>query len=664
MADDRSTLVGDCRRWLLATWKPSVAFASSLGLIAVVADRHNRPVILLSAVLLLVSSVWLGYVVGRERKTSDYRVGRARIVVTVAIGVVSLLLMALSRLGTTFEALAFAGLGLLVVSLGAGVSEARHSRRWEHYRGPVILGMAFFGISLGLILFPTDPAFLFVVLAGVLLAELGTELHTEDRLRTQPMVNPWRQAAVGLALVVIAIGLLISWGAGPVGGLILAVVVAVGVWMAASDSDSLLIVVVIAAALIWASAPQGAAREPELEARAGVPYYLVLGDSYMSGEGGKSYYEGTNTTEPNADRTNKCRRASTAWAVGLAKSHVAQVPGRVLFLACSGAVAADIRVTSRIDPKTGLPHGPAELLAYQAEREKRGLTDPPAFVLLEVGGNDAGFGTIGKSCVGPGDCAELGNIFLATVGRLEAELDQTYRDVRAVVGPDVPVITVPYPIPVNPSRGCPDVFLTGNERQFVASLVQEINQVVKSASGRAGFHYLEPVESSLAADGLALCDGPNRGLNFLDWNPEAGGLWDSLTPTNWTHNSFHPNGRGHEAMLEAVRAWFVAHPDLRSTEPPDAGAPRVVPDMSSLFKFGVTRLCGAHPGESCDVKHNGWLYQQGVRLFGSVYLPLVLCLVGAWMFAMAPIRYANERNLSAVNVLRRIMRDLLGKPSG
>jgi len=86
--------------------------------------------------------------------------------------------------------------------------------------------------------------------------------------------------------------------------------------------------------------------------------------------------------------------------------------------------------------------------------------------------------------------------------------------------------------------------------------------------------------------------------------------------------------------------------------------------MSSLFKFGVTRLCGAHPGESCDVKHNGWLYQQGVRLFGSVYLPLVLCLVGAWMFAMAPIRYANERNLSAVNVLRRIMRDLLGKPSG
>ncbi len=89
-------------------------------------------------------------------------------------------------------------------------------------------------------------------------------------------------------------------------------------------------------------------RRSELDARvqprADEGYYVALGDSYMSGEGAREFISGTNTVEPNESRTNECRRATSAWGYRLAEVNygLEDVPHRVLFLPCSGAVAGNI----------------------------------------------------------------------------------------------------------------------------------------------------------------------------------------------------------------------------------------------------------------------------------------------------------------------------------
>lgn len=658
-----SALGDECRRWLRATWPPMVAYILALLLIAAFAGTHDRILIGLAAVALGATSIWFGHTIRRERRQANYRVGRARLVVAVVVALLSIGSMFSSVLGRWFEVLAFAGLGMLVVSIGGLVSEARRYQRWEHARGPVALGVALLAMSAALIFHPKSGVFVVVAGAGILLAELGTELYSDDRLRTVPLWNPWWTASLGSLVMLVGVGLLVSWGAGLTGGFYFAVVVLAVVWMAASDSDSLGIVMVVALALIWASVPRDVVPDSTLEARRNEPYFLVLGDSFISGEGAQRFYEGTNTSNANREHTNTCRRAPTAWPVRLATgTHPAGIPDRMVFLACSGAVSANIRSTPRFGAN-GQRQGPAELEELATRRTASGLTEPPAFVLLSVGGNDSGFGTIGKTCVGPGTCAEVGDKFLDALRKVEQQLDATQRDVRAAVGPDVPVITVPYPIPVSDSGACPDVFLSDAERKFVVQFVTELNAVVRSAATRAGSEYMDTMETALMLPGKRLCEGPNpSGLNFLNWHPQAGNLWQSLTPTNWTHNSLHPNEDGHEAMRTAAAQWFEAHPNLGTRQPTD-DSPRTVRRVDQMLKFGTTTLCSVRRQESCALEKNQWLYEEGFRLISSSFLPTVLAMVGAWMIAMAPIRWATENNITSATVILRLVR-LLRPPQG
>lgn len=650
-----SPLSTDCRLWIRATRRPFVTYFLALLIIAISAKSRSGLLVGIALVVLLVASIWVGHTIRGERRRATYRVGLARLVVAVMVGVVSVALMFLSRLHPILEIPAFAGLGMLVVSIGGLISEARRYRRWEHVRGPVALGVAFVSLAAALIFHPKSGLFIVVVVLSLVLANLGTELHSEDRLRSRPEWNPLRVAALGALMMVIGVGLLVSWGAGPVGGMIFALVVLALVSMATSDSDSLLVVVVIAFALIWASAPRVVGPDPELEAHKDASYYLVVGDSYISGEGAQRYYEGTNTSKRNEQRTNTCRRAPTAWAVRLAAKHTAaEVPRRVLFIPCSGAVGANIRATAPLD-RNGAPRGPAELEEFGTERVKRGLK-APSFVLVSVGGNDAEFGTIGKTCVGPGDCAEVGDMFFKALAKVEEQLDATYRDLRAAVGPDVPVVAVPYPIPVSDSGRCPDVFLGETERKFVVQFVRELNAVVESAATRGGFAYMNTMETALTKAGKRLCDGPSgSGLNFLNWNPQAGNLWQSLTPTNWTHNSLHPNEGGHEAMREAADEWFQTNAGLRAGHV-TRGPHRTVRSVDQMLEFGATKLCTVQEKEACGLGKNDWLYEQGFRLVSSSFLAIVLAATGAWMLAMAPIRYATEHNISSATIILRIIR--------
>jgi lysophospholipase L1-like esterase len=556
------------------------------------------------------------------------------------------------------DALGLIGLVLVIVSGGAFVSEARRSRWMEQVRGPVVLGAAFAVAAIAVILLPAGGQ-IRLILVAVLLGMVGAEVYSEDYLRALHRWGRKPVAGVGVALLLVAVGLLVAGGASVLPALIVIAVVLLIVWMTSSDSDSLLLVLVVAIAVLWAGAPRPAGHGADLEPAANDSYVLVLGDSYISGEGASAFYDGTNKVGDNADFTNECRRAPSAWPNVLARSGIAQMPARVLFLACSGAEARHIRKTAPVDDDNK-QNGPAELVEYEKKRAELGLQKKPDFVVLSLGGNDAGFGTIGQTCVGPGDCAEVGHEFLDGLAEVEALLDQSYADIKDVVGPDVPVVVTGYPIPITETGPCADVLLTEHERRFVVTFVQQLNEVVKSAATRAGFDFIDKMQDAFITANNRLCEKLNPvGMNFIGFNPKAGSLWDSLMPSNWFHNSLHPNEVGHSAMADAAASWFADHPirhaPVATTDPPHA-----VPNIDKLFEFGFTKLCDPNGDRSCDIENSGWADDQTLRLVQSALLPLTLAIIGAWMLAIGPIGWALEKNLTTVSLFFRALQRIRG----
>jgi len=123
---------------------------------------------------------------------------------------------------------------------------------------------------------------------------------------------------------------------------------------------------------------------------------VALGDSYMSGDGADIYYRGTDD-----GGRDMCRRSPTAWAAMAGQQRPFD---GALFLACSGASTYNVRADPSGRPR---PSGqPGEDLPQLAQYRRLQEVDPfhPELVVLTVGGNDAGFATVGVMCLAPGNC--------------------------------------------------------------------------------------------------------------------------------------------------------------------------------------------------------------------------------------------------------------------
>jgi lysophospholipase L1-like esterase len=149
----------------------------------------------------------------------------------------------------------------------------------------------------------------------------------------------------------------------------------------------------------------------------------------MSGEGATRFFDGTNDADE-----NECRRAPTAYAQRLVEFDRADAIKRLAFHACSGAVADEIHEV----PKFG------EIQLEQLRADKAAGADIEV-VIVSIGGNDAGFSTIGAACLAPGSCVVRGNDWLETLDHVSAEAVVAYEEIRADVGDAVPVVAVPYP---------------------------------------------------------------------------------------------------------------------------------------------------------------------------------------------------------------------------
>ncbi len=345
-----------------------------------------------------------------------------------------------------------------------------------------------------------------------------------------------------------------------------------------------------------------------------------------------------------------------------------QIPDQVLFVGCSGALAVDLWGIrpNRTEP---LP----QLTQYHdAVSDDRGRDDTrPDFaldeanvtaVLLTIGGNDAGFGDLGKACLAPGDCSTIGARFvdrLEDVGRrldvaytkLEVELDGVPRDEAG----DLPVYVMAYPMPVK-EGGCWWTLLSAGDHEFIRAFVDDLNDTIQQVAEEHGFKFVAAVESSFVEDRLRICDRHTPrglGMNFIALNPVSGRLVDVINPKNWIHNSFHPNEIGHEAMRETVQAALLDG-ELGDNEPIEELA---AADVATPCPAAVTPD-GEPSGEvrpaQCDQATFDWVWSQTLRLARHVAPMMGLGLVGAWLLLLPLIRRAQREGWTVLTLLRGV----------
>jgi lysophospholipase L1-like esterase len=519
------------------------------------------------------------------------------------------------------------GGALVYVSVGLAIGIWRRSTKGPH-RG-VALGAV--GGSAVLALAGLAVAALgvrwtwWVALLGVLTAPIGVALGSEIALRRGGWGVKQSLGSTAGGLVLLVIGLVLLHGVGVNGAyLTAATALIVGLMLAVAARSNIDIVVLITvAAVVWTFGQQSVPMPEALRPSDGEPFFVALGDSYMSGEGADVYYEGTNTPGQST-----CRRAPSAYAPQLTLERSVRVPRQLAFVACSGADIEDV-VAPDASAETQVARLRAELEALELSDENL------AFVLVSMGGNDALFGTVGRTCLLPIECTDLAPAFLDNLADVEEELAGAYADLRAQL-PGRDVVVVPYPVPIHPER-CSESVFSAREQAFLHDFTEHLNQAVMAAARRAGLPVVTTMPGALA--GMRFCDpeAEDVGVNFLAGNSVMGTFEQSVNPTNWLHNSLHPNARGHEAMRSALVAWLRQHPELHPLPEQPVAGPTTSPATDDGGSATDSPCLGAR-GKALEGCARNWAAQQTARVVLHSGWRLLPALLGAWLLALPLVR--------------------------
>ena len=411
---------------------------------------------------------------------------------------------------------------------------------------------------------------------------------------------------------------------------------------------------------------------------------VVLGDSYMSGEGAATYIEGTDE-----GGGNTCRRATTAWSQLAGR----QPPfTRLVSFACSGADSYNIRSTeSPIEPAplapTPAPQGGVDrtqldeyLIDYKAPSVEAGTWEEPALVVLSVGGNDAGFSAIGATCLAAGDCNDdtPASLFLGrNLTRLENRLRQVYTHVDYIF-PRTPVAVALYPDPAHDNAPCDDVILTKGDVDFVDGFLRKLNRVITDTADDYGFYVIDDFTDALERRNLQLCDevnGGRAGLNFIGLRSVGGLSEQRFSPGSWYHNSLHPNERGHSALHEAFQRWLNRPRDpadgqevefgesgvvglaglaTRTPNPFTAPADRPKP-VGEVYTEDADECSSWAPGDDheCVKRSSTWAAQQTAQYVAWRAVPTAAgAAAGAWLVAVAAMGWRRSRIMQAADADR------------
>jgi hypothetical protein len=656
------------RRLLQHWWVPLALYALTFAaLVVLAANRLLAGTLVASGVLLAVALWWNGHL--RRNLPANRQEEIARVAVPLVMVLFGVAAILWTVRGNPGDGWGFAGVCTLFLGIGQLLTlwrSLRHPPRWWGVPISVWLGLAILvlcglAFTAGVLMLSEESSKWAVglVVGGVLFVPLGLSLvsgyplaQLAPRLKERPdhpeaAAARWWHALLALGAVALVGGIL--WLV-PITDvdvkylLVLGAVLLLLIAAIASNAPTDVLIVVAVLALLWSTAPSGVPTDDQMfELKPDETVLAAFGDSYMSGEGAPEFYLGTNVKD-----RNECRRAPTAHAPVVVRRAVdaksSTVPQNLAFVACSGAEGIHIHTNFQHpgDP-IGSPEGKTQLEHLNFLIEGKGVK--VAAVIVSIGGNEALFGEIGLACIGPGDCSELGGRWLANLkDRVAPEVAKTYREIRAHVaehiGGQVPLLAVPYPVPLN-DRGCPESLLSPAEHRFIHGFVVELNGVVQRAAERAGLYYLDEMPRVLENWNLRICDVPmgEAGVNFFGLNPVDGVLDQRVNPQHWLHNSLHPNARGHQVMSYALETWLEQAPvKLRApaSEPPARGErPGDVRPVGRVM--GTVPICPASataPGPERCRTVGDWIADQAAALLRQSIAPLLLVAGGAWALSL------------------------------
>ncbi|PKV83060.1 GDSL-like lipase/acylhydrolase family protein [Streptomyces sp. TLI_146] len=605
---------GDTPRWLVR----AAAFLTAAGVLVLVAHLagvEGDALPLVGSVLLLLGlgwfvEAWRGAKPGQQRQALLWW-GVSLCALTVVTAIAAAFLLPRTKGGLFLSLLIVLGLALFVaLPLGLNVlSEwgVRRLRRRSSAAGD--------GAGVGLVGYLGIAAIVLCVLAVVCLGYLD-----------------WVLAAVLLATALV---------------LVLAVV-------SNTHAD---VALVLAALCLLAAAPPEHPKSQALLPAGGQRVLVAMGDSYMSGEGASSYFEGTDD-----GGRNECRRSPSAYAVALATED--RRFDRALFLACSGARTYNVIAkadANLLQVKEGKPGPRIEAQGDEPGTQIDQLTSQassfrPALVIVALGGNDAGFAILGEACIAPGDCEDQESAFTGNLPKVRKALAATFRSLRKALPADVPIVAVPYPQPLAPVGRCTGVALTKTERDFIHRFVDQVDKTVSDAAAeaKAGVEYLAEMKDSLKDHQLQLCQArkSKAGINFVDIESVNGFAAQRFSPAKWIHNSLHPNERGHKAMRDTFTTWLNNHPVLLQHRTP-APTPHEQATSQALPtpepECSMTRNAG---NPHCQNLIRAWELEQ-TRVRWPWLVPILLALAVLWVasiavFSLLPVGEPRPRDPASV----------------
>lgn len=389
------------------------------------------------------------------------------------------------------------------------------------------------------------------------------------------------------------------------------VLLVVGAWFV-FRGEGFVALVLVASVMIWVVHDRNA--DPPAVADGSRPVVVALGDSFMSGEGARTFRPGTNTTDSDG---NQCRRSPTAYAELVAR----QADAQLVNVSCSGAVIANLSTDGQYREQTAAqPSGRDPQLATVAGLDQT-VRDQVKVALVSIGGNDTGFGKIVQACLLPTNCADQQELWIAKAESLEGPLAAAYQDIQRAL-PNATIVVVPYPRYVAPVD-C-GVAVSGAEYVFVDEFIDALDGTILRAARSAGVLVADTIDSF---DGHQQCDA-EPGANVVALAPTASPIPARLRPASWTHNSMHPNEVGHRLQADKLAPLVTAliaggdpsgHVvDLDRT--PDPVTPEDRRD--ALVAEAEVQLT------------NGWLADQLTDTAATLLWPLALLITGGLLLAL------------------------------
>ena len=355
-----------------------------------------------------------------------------------------------------------------------------------------------------------------------------------------------------------------------------------------------------------ATAPPMASAEPGV----GTPYVVSLGDSYISGEAGR-WAGSSNDSAARADAlgdaayhdagggeaVERCHRSSSA------EIHIGGGIGSAN-LACSGAETATY-TTSEGWFKPGLDFydDGAGHVGQALALQQFATANDVDMVVVSVGGNDFGFGSIVQRCVenflsspswDPDYCHDDGSVTEhftpANVEAVTAAIAGALQNVRTAMtnagytDADWRLLVQTYPSPIPDGAGF-RYQESGFTRQFTGgcgfwnadadwangSALPTINGAVLDAVSRSGLTNTSVLDLASTFDGRRLCEtgvGMYEEVGIADW--QTPGAVDATEWVNqirtvstigsdyYVQESLHPNYWGQLAVRSCVRQAYVA----------------------------------------------------------------------------------------------------------